>query len=121
VESTAERGQPIGHPLQAGTVRGGRGVKPGSVVGDGELEARSPWARFPLATKVRAAPAIAARTITARTKMMTATPAMVKPRVRCASNALVPSAMPWSPKLNTPRSATKIWTHPASRKASSQR
>jgi hypothetical protein len=39
VESIAERGQAIGHPLQAGTVPGGRGVKPGSVVG-GEFHAR---------------------------------------------------------------------------------
>jgi Sodium:solute symporter family len=45
--------------------------------------------------------------------------AMVKPRLRCASNAPVPPATSWSPKLNTPRPARKIWTHPASRKASS--
>jgi hypothetical protein len=39
VQSTAERGQPIGHPLRSRAVPGDRGVKPGSVVGDGELEA----------------------------------------------------------------------------------
>ena len=38
VGATAERGEPVGHPLQAGAVPGGGGVEPGAVVGDGEVE-----------------------------------------------------------------------------------
>src|SRR4249919_2136415 len=38
VEGAADRGQPVGHALQAGAVGGLGGVEAVAVVGDGELE-----------------------------------------------------------------------------------